>query len=166
MGRPCRHSFLRGGPPFDQRHGHADHHHNDDFHHSRDMNPKHDMHHHDHPGKHVMILDHMMHPHNQESERRWKDSFYSNTNSASSSHDGLDGWYAGNQSHDGWHASPYVMDETEDGDSLDESSEDGEKADNSDSDHENLSNEFLSVDSMAVERMEVVKEDGMIPGLP
>lgn len=107
----------------------------------------HGMGNHKHPGDHVMMHDMMMNPKN-EGTRRWK-----NQESSSSSQDSIDGWYAGNESHDGWHAS--LIDEGREESSIDSSSVDS-------SEEHAINNMHLE----AVERVEIEKKDGMIPGLP
>lgn len=119
--------------------GHHEHH-NDSMNGMMMRSHEHGMGHHKHPGDHVLMHDMMMHPNND--GKRWKVDHSSTANQ-----DGMDGWYAGNKSHDGWHAS-----------FVDEASEDG---------NDNIEEQTVGALSLeAVERVEIEKEDGMVPGLP
>jgi hypothetical protein len=148
---PCHHSMLRGAPP--KHHGMGHHGHPGNYVMMHDMmhpHHEHGMGHHQHSGDYAMIHGTMMHPH-EEGNRRWKDM------EISSNRDGMDGWYAGNKSHDGWHASLMNSESYDSSDSAD---------DNGTSDNAKRNDNVVKTQIKEVERVEMEKEDGMIPGLP
>lgn len=131
---------------------------------------KHDLKHHEHPGKHLIMHDmmHIEHTHgvehhdighdvaslntnqHHETGKRWKNVHEKNVHESSSSSE--DGWYADNASHDGWHVS--MVDGVNSSSSYDNSSADDIEA------------SFDENPLEMVERVEMEKEDGVIPGLP
>jgi hypothetical protein len=135
--RGAHHRFHGMNPHHGMEQSHHDMHHNPEVHGRQG-----------HPGDHIMIHDMMHHGMNQHKhssgdvKRHWK-----NSHDSSSSQDG---WYAGNTSHDGWHVSMYEDTADDRVDTVDVPEQDVDQ------------NMHLE----AVERVEFVKEDGMVPGLP
>lgn len=133
-------------PCFGLRGAHHPHHGMEHSHHN--MHRDHNRGSQGHPGDHIMMHDMMHHGMNRHKhsgddvKRHWK-----NSRDSSSSQDG---WYAGNQSHDGWHVSMYEDTYDDSVDTVDVREQGVDQ------------NMHLE----AVERVEFVKQDGMVPGLP
>lgn len=161
MPMPCHQSMLRGAPSKRHGMGHDDQPGNHVMMHDK-MHPNHEHgmghHHHHHSGDHVMVHG-MMHPRN-EGNRRWKEDMGSST----SSHDGMDGWYAGNKSHDGWHDSLMNSKSYDNSDSADSNDTSDNASGNDNSGNTDEKTYMNNIE--AIERIEMEKEDGMIPGLP
>jgi hypothetical protein len=169
MGPPEMHDMMHpldGMIPHDhpEMHGPGNHVMMHDMMHPRNdhhgINHVHNMMHQNHPdkfGKSVHKMHGIVNPHEK---RRWKTSY----KSSSSSQDELDGWYAGNKSHDGWHAS--IVNESEDNIDSKDSMDSSADTVNEEAKYNAIVETLDELPLEAVERLEMEKEDGMIPGLP